>query len=62
MVLSYLLLITIIGVFAIVSKKDSIITLKNIKVIGLSISILNLFLSLIIFILFDFSTIQFQFV
>ena len=37
MVLSYLLLIPIIGVFAIVSKKDSIITLKNIKVIGLKI-------------------------
>ena len=62
MVLSYLLLIPVTGAFFILSKKDSMITLKNIKVIGLSISILNLFLSLIIFILFDFSTIQFQFV
>jgi len=37
-------------------------SLANIKWIALTTSILNFFISLVIFILFDFSTIQFQFV
>src|SRR5689334_17733250 len=37
-------------------------SLTNVKFIGLTTSILNLFISLIIFIIFDFSTNQFQFV
>jgi NADH-ubiquinone oxidoreductase chain 4 len=57
-----LLLIPILGVLAILINKDNGVSLKNIKFIALTTSILNLFLSLIIFILFDFSTNQFQFV
>nr|YP_010692855.1 NADH dehydrogenase subunit 4 [Periconia digitata]WCA44854.1 NADH dehydrogenase subunit 4 [Periconia digitata] len=38
------------------------LSLTYVKVIGLTTSIINLFISLIIFILFDFSTNQFQFV
>jgi NADH-ubiquinone oxidoreductase chain 4 len=62
MLLSSLLLIPIIGVVAILVNKDKELSEKNIKLIALTASILNLFLSLIIFILFDFSTNQFQFV
>ena len=62
MLLSSLLLIPIIGVFAIIVNKDNGVSLKNMKFIALTASILNLFLSLLIFILFDFSTNQFQFV
>lgn len=62
MLLSSLLLIPIIGIFAIVVNKDNGVSLKNIKFIALTASILNLFVSLLIFILFDFSTNQFQFV
>jgi NADH:ubiquinone oxidoreductase subunit 4 (subunit M) len=62
MLLSFLLLIPITGVFAIVFNKDNRISLKSIKLIGLSSSSLTLFLSFIVFILFDFSTNQFQFV
>ena len=36
--------------------------IKRIKTIALSTSIINLFISLIVFILFDFSSNQFQFV
>jgi NADH-ubiquinone oxidoreductase chain 4 len=64
-----LLLIPMIGVLAIlvyrnnentaVKKEENV---KIIKSIALSVSSLNLFLSLVIFILFDFSTNQFQFV
>jgi NADH-ubiquinone oxidoreductase chain 4 len=43
-------------------NKDNGVSLTNIKFIALTSSIANLFLSLIIFILFDFSTNQFQFV
>ena len=60
--LSSLLLIPIIGVFVILVNKDRGVTLKNIKFIALTASILNFLLSLVIFILFDFSTNQFQFV
>jgi NADH-ubiquinone oxidoreductase chain 4 len=62
MLLSFLLLIPIIGVFAILINKDNGLSVTNIKFIALISSIANLLLSLLIFILFDFSTNQFQFV
>jgi len=55
-----LLLVPILGVVTIVFNKG--VTVKNVKLIALTTSIVNLFISLIIFILFDFSTNQFQFV
>jgi len=62
MLLLSLLFIPIIGVFLILVNKDNGVSLTSIKFIALTASIFNLFLSLIIFILFDFSTNQFQFV
>jgi NADH-ubiquinone oxidoreductase chain 4 len=62
MLLSCLLLIPITGVFLIFVSKDSGVSLINIKSIALTTSILNIFVSLVTFILFDFSTNQFQFV
>jgi NADH-ubiquinone oxidoreductase chain 4 len=62
MLLSSLLLIPLIGIFAIIVNKDNGLSVQNVKSIALISSILNLFLSLIIFIIFDFSTNQFQFV
>jgi len=67
MSLSLLLLIPIIGIgFAIIGSEAnyslSNINKINIKLIGLVITIINLILSLIIFILFDFSNKQFQFI
>jgi hypothetical protein len=62
MLLSSLLLTPILGVFVILINKDSGVSLTNIKLIALATSIVNLLISLIIFILFDFSTNQFQFV
>jgi hypothetical protein len=62
MLLLSLLLIPIIGVFVILVNKDNGVSLTNIKFIALTASVVNLFLSLTIFILFDFSTNQFQFV
>lgn len=62
MLLSSLLFIPIVGVLVILVNKDNGVSLTNIKLIALTTSILNLFISLIIFILFDFSTNQFQFV
>jgi len=62
MLLLSLLFIPIIGVFLILVNKDNRVSLTSIKFIALTASIFNLFLSLIIFILFDFSTNQFQFV
>jgi NADH-ubiquinone oxidoreductase chain 4 len=65
MLLSLLLLIPLIGIFVIstsISYDLTSLSLKRIKVIALSTSIINFFISLIIFILFDFSTNQFQFV
>jgi NADH:ubiquinone oxidoreductase subunit 4 (subunit M) len=64
-----LLLIPMIGVLAILIFKNNGYTsikkeenVKIIKSIALAVSSLNLFISLILFILFDFSTNQFQFV
>ncbi len=65
MLLTFLLLIPILGVFSIstgMSYELSSLNIKRIKIIGLSTSIVNLLVSLIIFILFDFSNNQFQFV
>ena len=62
MLLSSLLLTPILGVLAILINRDNGVSLRNIKFIALATSILNFFISLIIFILFDFSTNQFQFV
>jgi NADH:ubiquinone oxidoreductase subunit 4 (subunit M) len=65
MLLSFLLLIPVLGVFIIstgISYELTFLDIKRIKSIALTTSIVNLFISLIIFILFDFSTNQFQFV
>jgi len=60
-----LLLIPLIGIFVIstgISYNLTPLNVKRFKIIALSSSVINLFISLIIFILFDFSTNQFQFV
>jgi NADH:ubiquinone oxidoreductase subunit 4 (subunit M) len=65
MLLTLLLLIPILGVFSIstgMSYELSYLNIKRIKIIALSTSIVNLFVSLVVFILFDFSNNQFQFV
>lgn len=65
MLLSSLLLIPLIGVFVISTGISYELTNSNIiriKKISLTTSIINLFVSLIVFILFDFSSNQFQFV
>lgn len=69
MLLITLLLIPLIGIFIIstISYSESrdvsnIQNSKQIKVIALSTSIINLFVSLLVFILFNFSSNQFQFV
>ena len=62
MLLSSLLLTPLLGILAILINKDNEMSLANIKWIALTTSIVNLFISLVIFILFDFSTNQFQFV
>ena len=62
MLLSSLLLTPLLGVLAIFINRDNGLSSINIKLIALITSIFNFFISLIIFILFDFSTNQFQFV
>jgi NADH:ubiquinone oxidoreductase subunit 4 (subunit M) len=65
MLLLLLLLIPIIGIFIISTGMSYDLTdlgIKRIKITALTTSILNFFLSLIVFILFDFSLNQFQFV
>jgi len=65
MLLLSLLAIPLIGIFIITTSISYDITnvnIKRIKMIALSTSILNLFVSLIVYILFDFSNKQFQFV
>ena len=62
-----LLLIPIIGIFMISTNisyntDTNNVNIKRIKFIGLTTSIINLILSLIIFIIFDFSNNQYQFV
>ena len=60
MLLSLLLLVPIAGIIAITSTQW--LEIKNIKLIAQFTSIINLALSLAIFIMFDFSTNQYQFV
>jgi hypothetical protein len=65
MLLSSLLLIPILGIFSIssnISYEDSEDKLRSYKITAFVTSIVNLILSLVIFILFDFSSNQFQFV
>src|SRR3954447_13357176 len=65
MLLTLLLLIPLLGIFTISaynSYEVSNLIIKRIKSIALITSIANLFLSLVIFTLFDFSGNQFQFV
>ncbi len=60
MLLSSLILIPIMGILSIVINNK--LRINSMKYIALTASLLNLFISLTIFILFDFSTNQFQFV
>jgi len=69
MLLLSLLLIPLIGIFIIITNLHSLFVnfnyyayLKSIKWIALSVSIINFIVSLIIFVFFDFSYNQFQFV
>jgi len=65
MLLSLLLLIPLFGIFLIsisMSYVSTLLNVRRIKLIALITSLLNLFVSIIIFALFDFSTNQFQFV
>ena len=65
MLLLLLLLVPIVGIFIIYTTMSydlSDLNVKRIKFTALTTSIVNLFISLFIFILFDFSTNQFQFV
>ena len=65
MLLLLLLLIPLVGIFFISTTMSSDLTdlkIKNIKFTALTTSIANLFVSLVIFILFNFSSNQFQFV
>src|ERR1700692_870857 len=65
MLLTLLLLIPMLGVFSIstgISYDLAFLNTRRIKTIGLTTSIINLLVSLIVFILFDFSSNQFQFV
>ena len=65
MLLTLLLLIPMLGIFSIstgISYELSFLNIRRIKTIGLTTSIINLFFSLVVFILFDFSSNQFQFV
>lgn len=65
MLLTLLLLIPMLGVLAVstgISYESSFFNDKRIKTIALSTSIINLFVSLVVFIFFDFSNNQFQFV
>jgi NADH:ubiquinone oxidoreductase subunit 4 (subunit M) len=65
MLLTFLLIIPILGIFTIstgISYELTNLNIKRIKTIALSTSIINLFISLVVFIMFDFSSNQFQFV
>lgn len=67
MLLTLLLLIPMVGIFIISTGMSFIqdlsdINIKRIKFTALTTSIINLFVSLILFILFDSSSNQFQFV
>ncbi|RYE15987.1 MAG: hypothetical protein EOP34_00660 [Rickettsiales bacterium] len=60
-----LLFTPILGIFAITlmpNNENSLTNIKNTKAVALTTSTVNLFISFIIFILFNFSSNQFQFV
>src|ERR1700712_607231 len=65
MLLLSLLLIPLVGIFIIstgMSYKSNDLTIRRIKITAMITSIVNLLVSIILFILFNFSTNQFQFV
>ena len=63
MLLSLLLIVPLLGIFGISTGMSyNLLNTNRLKKIALVTSIINLFISLIIFILFDFSNNQFQFV
>jgi NADH:ubiquinone oxidoreductase subunit 4 (subunit M) len=65
MLLVSLLIVPLIGIFfisAVPYNNNSIVELKQSKIIGLATSAINLAISLVVFILFNFSSNQFQFV
>lgn len=62
MLLFFLLLTPLLGIFIILINKDNALLSRNIKLIALNTTFFNLIISLVIFISFDFSTNQFQFV
>nr|YP_010620778.1 NADH dehydrogenase subunit 4 [Pseudofabraea citricarpa]WAX38789.1 NADH dehydrogenase subunit 4 [Pseudofabraea citricarpa] len=65
MLLRLLLIIPLIGIlfiYTLFAYNQNSSTIKQIKIIGLTTSIVNLIVSLIVFILFDYSSNQFQFV
>ena len=63
MLLILLLLIPILGIFFIsVLPNNNIINIKYSKIIALATSMINFFISLLVYILFNFSSNQFQFV
>jgi len=65
MLLTTLLFIPLLGLLTIstgISYELTSLNIKRIKTIALSTSIINLLISLVVFIMFDFSTNQFQFV
>jgi NADH-ubiquinone oxidoreductase chain 4 len=65
MLLSLLIVVPLIGIFIIstsMSYELSALNIRRIKTTALATSVVNLFISLIVFILFDYSTNQFQFV
>ena len=62
MLLLLLLLIPVVGIFIVSTGMSYDLSDRRIKVTALTTSVINLFVSLIIFILFDYSNNQFQFV
>lgn len=64
MLLLVLLLVPLIGIFIISSRSFATADshFKEVKFIGLATSIVNLLISLVVWVLFDFSSNQFQFV
>jgi NADH:ubiquinone oxidoreductase subunit 4 (subunit M) len=65
MLLLLILIIPLLSIFLIsttISYDLTIINLKRLKITALATSIINMFVSLLIYILFDFTSNQFQFV
>jgi len=65
MLLMLLLIIPVTGIFLITTtmySEDTALNIKRVKITGLTTTIINLFVSLVVFVLFNFSTNQYQFV